>query len=205
MSNPRSHQSQLSDKNSKSDSDDSHSDIHSDKSKTKSKAKRDEKKYPKRLYGMNSAKGKGKWFRILLILVITLFIILMIMWYRNKHKINKQEEFKITYAPKMHHPWTGTGDPLGFVINGYEGGTLNLKRNTPYKFIYASPDAQAHPFYFTTSSVGGIGDNNRIPKSPEINKEGEMMITFGKDYPDTFYYQSANDPSMGGIVKLFGH
>jgi hypothetical protein len=138
-------------------------------------------------------------------LVVLFFLAIWALnyWSKTKHK-KEGEEFIITYSPKDKHPWKSTGSAVGYAVKGVEGGTLNLKRNIPYKFTYASP-AILHPFCFTRSNIGGITDKNgRIRNSPEIIKEGTTIITFGREYPDSFYYQSTQDARMGGIVNLVG-
>lgn len=142
-------------------------------------------------------------FPVVLLALGVLVLLSLSFWYKNKNKTAKPDELTVTFAPKVNHPWLGQGSTQGFIVNGKEGGTISLKRNTPYKFIYASPGG-AHPLYFTTSSTGGVGMNDaeRIKNSPELDKEGSTIITFGKNYPDNFYYQSANDAKMGGPIKL---
>lgn len=162
----------------------------------------------------NSNKCESSW-----IIPAAGFLLLLIglaMWsnYQRKREKELREEFVITYGPKISHPWRNTGSTTGFIVNGVEGPTLNLKRGIPYKFTYASPPGQ-YPFYFTKSEMGGEGftisdpkKRQRIPGSPILGESESPLdlttvtVIFDNHYPSTFYYQSTNYPRMGGIIHL---
>jgi hypothetical protein len=109
-----------------------------------------------------------------------------------------------TVVPKMKHPWLGTGSQSGFSINGEEGGTLNLQRNTPYMFHYDAGTG-GDALYFTSSTTGG-DLSNQLPSaasaSSPIQPGESRTVTFDASYPSTFYYQSSANPSMGGVIHL---
>lgn len=138
---------------------------------------------------------------IIIAFIIIISLILLYLWLKNR-QAKTPKEFVITYLPKNRHPWKRIGSTMGFSINGIEGPNLELKRGVPYMFTYASPNPSLHPFYFTTSDIGGVGDDHRISGSPEIDSLGSKVIVFDKHYPNTFYYQSALEPKMGGMIHL---
>lgn len=150
--------------------------------------------------------------RSCIVFFVGFLFVLFLLWLLIKHKRSKNDvkEFIISYAPKNKHPSKNVGSPMGFIVNGEEGATLNLQRNVPYKFTYASPPGN-HPLYFTTSSLGGEdlnGDSCREFKHlPELGDDKESLssavVVFGNNLPSHFYYQSPVDYNMGGKINLW--
>ena len=105
--------------------------------------------------------------------------------------------FTISVVEKTgRHPNFGKGSHRGFIVNGIEGGVLNLRRNVNY-FIEYNDMSQRNPLYFTTSNVG-ILDGERL--TPNITDP--MIVRFDKSFPNLFFYQSTENSDMGGIVNL---
>lgn len=144
------------------------------------------------------AKSGFNWFWIL---VIVALILLLIWWMRRSNA----QDILVNVKPKTsQHPWFNQGSPNGFTVNGVEGGTLNLKRGKTYRFVYQAPVTNTindHLFYFTNSDTGGPGDNGMISGSPAPFLK-TTTVKIDSKYPDTFYYQCANHPRMGGRVVV---
>jgi hypothetical protein len=106
--------------------------------------------------------------------------------------------FNVTVSPKTpEHPFYNQGSNLGYVINGTQGSTLNLKPNQQYIFNVNTP---GHPFYFTTSEFGGATFPGRIPNTPSTEQGTIILDT--TNLPPEFYYQCGIHPYMGGKIVL---
>lgn len=104
----------------------------------------------------------------------------------------------VSVGPKSrNHPFYGRGSPLGFSINGIVGQTLNLQKGASYTFNINTP---GHPFYFTTSSVGGNGTEGTLMGTVAPMTVGTLIFTVPLNAPDQFYYQCATHPYMGTYV-----
>lgn len=97
------------------------------------------------------------------------------------------------------HPNYNRGYPIGYVINGVEGSSISLKRGETYVLDIRALD---HPFYFTTSEVGGHGMPNSLMGDTTLVDRGTLVWTVPNTVPDTFYYQCARHEYMGGIVTV---
>ena len=110
--------------------------------------------------------------------------------------------YVITVRPKTpNHPLYGVGSDLGFVINGVEYAQLELQRGVIYAFSYNDPLAPQHPFYLTTSDVGGTGNTDPVT-GPGIPNPiiGNVSVTLPPTAPDLFYYECQAHPYMGGPI-----
>jgi hypothetical protein len=97
----------------------------------------------------------------------------------------------------------GTGGVGGV---GSEAPTLNLRRGGTYRFVYRGSNLPPSPFYFTTSAEGGSGPSGqpvgRLANSPPPFITDTVVHVPLTQWPDTFYYQSALQKGMGGVVNL---
>ncbi len=101
---------------------------------------------------------------------------------------------------KPNHSTYNQGSKMAYTINGKEDETLRLVRGRTYTFMVNAPN---HPFYFTSSPIGGPKDTNSLmgPNEP-VTDQGVMSFTVRSDLPDTFYYQCKNHPQMGNKVII---
>lgn len=96
-----------------------------------------------------------------------------------------------------NHPFYGQGSKLCYYINGAPGAHLELTVGQTYKFTI---DAKGHPFYFTTSSIGGSEDKNSLSGWVPIDS-GEAALTVPADWPTNFYYECKIHPYMGSSAS----
>lgn len=110
--------------------------------------------------------------------------------------------FVITIATKnATHPYFGQGDPVGLVVDGVQGGVINLTIGETYMFIVNTP---SHPVYFTPDQVGGAGFPGRITTGVQNDQITSGTITFTPDntLPAQFFYQCGVHDNMGWMVML---
>ena len=124
------------------------------------------------------------------------------------------QRFTIRLGPKGdRHPFADQGSDLGYMITtgtatgcGTSGALLSLQRGRTYEFdIYTSVDCvtgqpRNEPFFFTTDKEGGSQAGEIFNITPTHN--GTIRITITENLPNQFYYQSTNNPYVGGHVIL---
>lgn len=112
-------------------------------------------------------------------------------------------DYYVTAATKTTHPYTGLGNPVGYVINGIQGDELTLVRGTTYTF---SIDTPGHPFYLTTDPVGGAGAPGEITTgvTGSLTDVGTLTFTPGASTPNLIYYQCGVHQYMGWKINITG-
>lgn len=138
------------------------------------------------------------------IVIVVVLIIFLVCWLFasspavGNTRVIPSNIIAVTVQPKtVAHPFFGSGSMLGFVVNGVEGGKLDLKRNVVYTFDYNDP-TQAHPLYFTSSDTGG--GPGQFPGTPVITTK--TNVCFDDSFPSSFFYQCTKHERMGGIINL---
>lgn len=116
-------------------------------------------------------------------------------------KVTVEDKYEITLGDKNStHPFYMQGSSKGFVINELQSPTLFLKRNMYYEFINTTDE----PLYFTTDIAGGsnaifsIGTKNK--KNFTGISNGTVFLKVSYDLPNKFYYHSATNKYVGGII-----
>ncbi len=103
------------------------------------------------------------------------------------------------------HPWNGMGFDFGYVVDGVQGATLNLKRRTKYTFLLNQ--GCAHPFYIGTSNIGGATAPGQITAGVSLSgaaacDDAVLTYTPGAKAPDMLFYQCGVHEQMGGKITL---
>lgn len=102
------------------------------------------------------------------------------------------------------HPYYKQGSNLGYAVDGVQGKTLNLKRNTKYQFIVkgmptvAPTDKSGHPVYLSNDPAGTGKEPIANTPAPDYT----IDIIFDDSFPSSFYYDCGNHPYMGGLIQL---
>lgn len=116
-----------------------------------------------------------------------------------------QTAFNVVIQPKSTaHPNFGQGHPDAFVVDGIEANTLTLMRGVTYTFQMDNVSS-IHPFYITTSNVGGGG--GAFDAGVDGNfATGNNVLTFtpDADTPDELFYQCGVHAFMGGRISIVG-
>ncbi len=111
--------------------------------------------------------------------------------------------FMVISQVKTHsHPQFGTGSGNGFTIDNVQGKVLTLIRGITYSFSVLTP---GHPFFISTSSVGGPGNlaseiTNGVIGSMTTN--GTLTFTPNNTHPALLYYQCAAHDNMGWKINI---
>lgn len=107
--------------------------------------------------------------------------------------------FCVTQGTKTAgHPNPG-GFPAAWYINGVEAPALTLVRGTTYTFKMNTVPS-LHPFYVTTSSVGGFGApawTDGTTPSGGVFGNATMTFAVSAAAPDLLYYNCHNHDRMG--------
>lgn len=134
-------------------------------------------------------------------------------WYSEETAAGR---FVVKISPKSeNNPTLNHGSDKAFSISttgidcGVSGARLDLQRNRTYEFdIYTQTDCvtgepENEPFIFTTDPDGGEDAYSKrvFDVSPTTN--GTIRVKIGSTVPAIFYYQSTNNPLVGG--KVFIH
>jgi|GEM_PF-3532248 len=106
-----------------------------------------------------------------------------------------------TVPPDGDHPNPNAHDPV-YALGGVQGRDILVKRGETYIFQMENV-ASTHPFYLTTSAVGG----GAAPYTEGVTGNGATgneALTFipSENTPDTLYYGSTNDPNMGWRILV---
>ncbi len=99
------------------------------------------------------------------------------------------------------HPYFGQGSAFGYVVDGVQGRELTLTRGTTYTFAV---DTAGHPFYITTSAVGGPGAPGEVTEGVGNSQTDDGVLSFTPTAatPDQLYYQCALHPNMGWQIDI---
>ena len=114
--------------------------------------------------------------------------------------------FDVNVATKTtQHPWYGQGSMLGYVVNGEQGRTVNLKANKSY--VFTNHGSCDHPFYISTSDVGaGQGEVTEGVSSEDILRvcDGSSLtfIPTSSQVGQQLYYQCRVHEKMGGPIHV---
>ena len=109
--------------------------------------------------------------------------------------------YHVRVEPKRQdHIFYNKGSKQAFTFDNVTNKTLKLIRGMTYEFEVNAP---THPFYFTTSEIGGDKDKTTLmgPNEPRTDV-GTVTFTVRDDLPNYFYYQCGNHPYMGGHVVI---
>jgi hypothetical protein len=111
--------------------------------------------------------------------------------------------FSVVFGAKNHsHPQFGTGSANGYIIDGIQGKELTLVRGITYTFSVFTPN---HPFFISTSIVGGPGNlasevTNGVVNSMTVN--GNLLFTPNASHPNLLYYQCGFHNNMGWKLNI---
>ena len=109
-------------------------------------------------------------------------------------------DISVEVRPKtIKHPFFAQGSMMGYVVNGVEGLALDLKRNTPYRFVINNEE---HPLYFTSGNTGGKLNYDTGYEKLSNSFTTPTMVVFGSEFPNNFYYQCALHEKMGYTITL---
>jgi len=97
------------------------------------------------------------------------------------------------------HPYFQTGHSEGFTINGEQGKELTLTRGTTYTFGVSTP---GHPFYISTSTVGGGSGEVTNGVTNSMTTSGTLSFTPNGTHPDLLYYQCDIHNNMGWKINI---
>lgn len=117
-----------------------------------------------------------------------------------------EKPFLITLTDKSGHPWEnkiiGTNNSLA--IDGVKGKSLYLKRNNRYYFIFRGFDNKNELIYFTQDPAGGeyVYKNKISNISTPFGENKLISLEITNNMPKVFYYQSATNKFMGGIIFI---
>ncbi len=107
------------------------------------------------------------------------------------------DTFKFTIADKTpEHPNFGVGHTQGFLVNGSQGDTLVVLRNTDYALDYRGLDNWA--FIYTIPIGGTMGGYDDVIRDGGGNNQKILRIR--DQDPDTLYYASQSFPWMGSAI-----
>lgn len=97
------------------------------------------------------------------------------------------------------HPYYGMGDSIGFSVDGVEGGTIYMIRDSVYIFTHENMGPVEAPVLGT--SARGVGFDN-YPKGYFDDDHPNKIRYFRlpSDAPDTLYYVSSDYRWAGGMI-----
>lgn len=117
-----------------------------------------------------------------------------------------EKPFLITLTDKLGHPWENKiiGTNYSLAIDGVKGKSLYLRRNNRYYFIFRSFDNRNELIYFTQDPAGGeYVFKNKISNITGPFSENKLIsLEITNNMPKVFYYQSATNKFMGGIIFI---
>lgn len=131
---------------------------------------------------------------------------------KKHHDDKKGRNFHITLGPKLGHPWQRRimgGQCLH--VNGIPGKDIHLTRGHTYVFQVA---VGAEQFFFTEDVQGGkmgVQSDMRTFKAVKLTgttdplASGTYELVVSHDLPKIFYYQSAMNNCLGGLVFVHDH
>lgn len=113
-----------------------------------------------------------------------------------------QTNFAVTVISSTNNnprpdPW-----PVVYAIDGVESAALTLVRGETYVFNIGS-GANSHPFYISTSDVGGGAGEWTDGVTGNFATTGESVtFTVPMSAPDLLYYECASHPRMGWELNI---
>ena len=114
--------------------------------------------------------------------------------------------FEVTLSTKTAtHPYFGTGNSRGYVINGGQGDELTLVRGVTYAFNING--TFGHPFFIGTSAIGGSANTNStvtdgLAGDGNFIVSGTLLFTPNAGHPDLLWYQCGIHSFMGWRLNL---
>ena len=113
------------------------------------------------------------------------------------------QTFTVTVASKTaDHPYSGQGNGNGYVVDGVQGAELTLVRGRTYTFQMSGVSG-AHPFYVSTSEVGGgAGAWTDGVSGNGATGNAEVTFTVPASAPDLLWYQCLNHSFMGWRLTI---
>ena len=116
---------------------------------------------------------------------------------------SRVDTFKVTVVDKTPaHPYYGIGSSRGCAVNGIEGDTLIVVRDSLYVFNVREPEREFY-FQFYTIPIGGtqgVYDGDFI-KQQDITR-GIWTVRASRETRDTLYYASPEEPWVGGTILV---
>ena len=96
------------------------------------------------------------------------------------------------------------GTNYSLAIDGVKGKSLYLRRNNRYYFIFRSFDNRNELIYFTQDPAGGeyVFKNKISNIAGPFNENKLISLEITNNMPKVFYYQSATNKFMGGIIFI---
>ena len=112
------------------------------------------------------------------------------------------DTFKVTVVQKTSaHPYFGVGSTLGYAVNGVEGDTLILARDSLYVFDLKEV-SDDYSFDFYSIPIGGTqGFYDEIIEK-KFTPQRIWHIRAERQTPDTVYYASTDQPWMGSVMLI---
>ena len=111
--------------------------------------------------------------------------------------------FSVIAGSKNHsHPQFGNGSANGYIIDGVQGKELTLIRGLTYTFSVLAP---GHPFFISTSIVGGPANLATEVTQGVVNSmvtAGDLFFTPDASHPSLLYYQCGAHSRMGWKINI---
>ena len=112
------------------------------------------------------------------------------------------DTFNVTIVEKTPaHPHYGKGHDMGYAINGVEGKTIYMIRDSVYALYFGPMEYWEVPLYYTEPIGGGAGRYRNLDDGEERHAR-IYYIRARPDAPDTLYYASGEYPWMGGMILV---
>jgi hypothetical protein len=111
--------------------------------------------------------------------------------------------FSVIAGSKNHsHPQFGAGSANGYIIDGVHGKELTLIRGITYTFSVLAP---GHPFFISTSIVGGPANLASEVTQGVVNSmvtAGDLFFTPDVSHPNLLYFQCGAHNRMGWKINI---
>ena len=114
------------------------------------------------------------------------------------------DTFYLTMADKTPaHPYYGVGYHKGLVLDGVEGGTMILVRDSFYLVDWSEVTDELLPNFYTVPIGGGRNVYHEIVFEWVPSKRlVELKAKTIDKGPDTLYYASTRQPWVGGMILV---
>lgn len=99
------------------------------------------------------------------------------------------------------HPFYGMGDSLGYMVNGVEGDTIYLIRDSTYAIHFDTLSAAQFPYYYTEPLGGSLNRYKKL-RIGEYFEKNHIYIRADDETPDTLYYGNLEAAYMGGTFVI---
>ncbi len=131
--------------------------------------------------------------------ILVAFILLTGTSYGQRQVV---DTFTVAVVEKTSaHPYFGIGHDMGYSINGIEGATIYLIRDSLYAFHYDTLRGDEIPQFFT-EPIGGNQGRYFDLKDGDDRSSDFTFIRARPDAPDTLYYASSRYAWMGGTFVV---